>query len=446
MGRREGGKGGWVAACARTRRGAGSCLRGEGWVGGWGRVWGFARTRDGARGKGREKMGWRMREDNGGGMGGVCTPILTFPPEGGREGRDGLADAQGHGTGRVREDTGRGSMRVRGGRDGLAGSGSGGGRLFARKTGGEGWGMGCRMRGDTGRGRVHVRGGRDGLAGSRGHGTRAHSCSRGEGWAGAGDGRREGGRDSSTSLRCARNDMWGGLGRTRDGAHSCSWGEGWIPACARTRDGGACVFAGGGMGAHACSGGARLFARTTGGEGWVSACARTRDGGGFGFAGGGMGWGVGGLARITGWGGFVFARTRDGGGFVFAGGGMGWRVRVREGRDGLAHARGHGMGAHLCSRGEGWVGGGRVWGFARTTGEGAFLFAGVAEGRGDGFLHARGQREGGAFLFAGGGIGWRVREDNGGGRGKTGWGRREGRRDSSTSLRCARNDMWGGTR
>ena len=45
----------------------------------------------------------RMREDNGGGMGGVCTPILTFPPEGGREGRDGMGSC-------IREDTGGGAV------------------------------------------------------------------------------------------------------------------------------------------------------------------------------------------------------------------------------------------------------------------------------------------------------------------------------------------------
>ena len=78
----------------------------------------------------REDTGWvggfvfagggmdpRMREDNGGGMGGVCTPILTFPPEGGREGRDGLAGSCSRG-GRdgmgscIREDTGGGRLTL----------------------------------------------------------------------------------------------------------------------------------------------------------------------------------------------------------------------------------------------------------------------------------------------------------------------------------------------
>ena len=60
--------------------------------------------------------------------------------------------------------------------------------------------------------------------------------------------------------------------------------------------------------------------------------------GGFVFAGGGMGWRM----------------REDTGG---EGRGMGWRVRVRGGRDGLAHARGHGMGEVLGMGGEGWVGG-----------------------------------------------------------------------------------------
>ena len=59
---------------------------------------------------------------------------------------------------------------------------------------------------------------------------------------------------------------------------------------------GAFLFAGGGRG--------RLLARTTGGEGWVA-----------------------GFARITGWGGFVFA-------------GGGYSRGQLEGRDGFLHARG----------------------------------------------------------------------------------------------------------
>ena len=145
MGRREGGKGGWVAACARTRRGAGSCLRGEGWVGGWGRGLGVREDTGWARERGGEDgladaRGQRRRDGRG------LHPILTFPPEGGREGRDGLADAQGHGTG--------GLARTRdGGAGEFAGGGMGfcmredtgwGGFVFARTTGGEGWGWEAR--------------------------------------------------------------------------------------------------------------------------------------------------------------------------------------------------------------------------------------------------------------------------------------------------------------
>ena len=68
------GEGGWVPACARTRGGR-LCA---------GKV-GRATTRVAPTGRGRGRgMGPRLREDTEGGMG--FTPILTFPPEGGRDG------------------------------------------------------------------------------------------------------------------------------------------------------------------------------------------------------------------------------------------------------------------------------------------------------------------------------------------------------------------------
>ena len=114
---------------------------------------------------------------------------------------------------------------------------------------------------------------------------------------------------------------------------------------------------------------------------------------------------------------------------MFAGGGMGWR-----------EGRGHGTGARSCSRGGGmgWAppafagagfrredtgGAGWVDGFARTTGRGRMR---VREGEGwvGGFVGTTG---GEAFLFAGGGMGWRVRVREGeairgnNGRGGMGW-------------------------
>ena len=76
----------------------GAPLRGKGECGGW-REWRtvlgwrgvgqgatrlFAGPRNGTGGRGG-KMGSRMRE----GKGGVFTPILTFPPQGGRDGKEG---------------------------------------------------------------------------------------------------------------------------------------------------------------------------------------------------------------------------------------------------------------------------------------------------------------------------------------------------------------------
>ena len=81
------------------------------------------------------------------------------------------------------------------------------------------------------------------------------TSSRGKGFAGAVGGRGRGllrPRDSSTPLRCARNDIWveegecvsvcarttGGRAPTRDArTWECARGRGWVPAFARTREG-----------------------------------------------------------------------------------------------------------------------------------------------------------------------------------------------------------------
>ena len=52
----------------------------------------FAGPRNGTWGRGG-KMGPRMREDKGG----VFTPILTFPPQGGREGKEGAHEGRPYG-------------------------------------------------------------------------------------------------------------------------------------------------------------------------------------------------------------------------------------------------------------------------------------------------------------------------------------------------------------
>ena len=107
--------------------------------------------------------------------------------------------------------------------------------------------------------------------------------------------------------------------------------------------------------------GARSCSR---GEGWVSACARTQRGA-FGFAGGGMGWRP--------------PPSR----------GQGFDARTREGRDGLAPPAFAGAGFRReDTGGAGWVGGGWDGG-------------------------ARGKRRGEALGMGGGGMGPRMREDNG---------------------------------
>ena len=181
--------------------------------------------------------------------------------------------------------------------------------------------------------------------------------------------------------------------------------------------------------------GAGFRREDTGGAGWVGGFVGTTGWGAFGFAGGGsrreggggkrdgflhkrgQGTEAGLCSRGEGWvGGFVFGRggysrgQRDGGGFGFGRGGMGWRVREgegysrgkREGRDGgwVAGCVGtRDEGGFVFARGRGWVSA-----CARTTGRGE----GFGEGReGDGLPHARGHG-GGTFVFAGGGMGWRV--------------------------------------
>ena len=84
----------------------GTPIRGKGECGGW-REWrtvmgwrgverGAVRFRGSARngtwGRGG-KMGPRMREDKGG----VFTPVLTFPPQGGREGKEGTHEGRPYG-------------------------------------------------------------------------------------------------------------------------------------------------------------------------------------------------------------------------------------------------------------------------------------------------------------------------------------------------------------
>ena len=91
------------------------------------------------------------------------------------------------------------------------------------------------------------------------------------------------------------------------------------------------------------------------------------------------------------WGQGFDTRTRRGG-FGFGRGGMGWWVLVHEGK--------------LFAR---VTGGGWVPAFARTTGADACSCSG-----GEGWVGGLGRtREGGAGEFAGGGMGWRMREDNG---------------------------------
>ena len=197
---------------------AGLCSRGEGWVGGWGRIWGFARTtgegaflfagagfrregRDGLAGMGegwtgghgRGGMGWRVREDTGGGG----SPHACSRGEG-----DGLADAQGHGRGRGWVG---GFARTREGEDP---------RMRVR----EGRGMGWRMRKDTG-------GGGDGLAGSRGHGR---------GGVGVCEGRLLARTTVSVTTEPVSRKMGPRMREDTEGARSCSRGEGWVSACART--------------------------------------------------------------------------------------------------------------------------------------------------------------------------------------------------------------------
>ena len=307
-----------------------------------------------------------------------------------RGGRDGLAPPAFAGAGFRREDNGTGRVCVRGGRDGLAPPAFAGAGFRREDTGGGALGMG---------GRVCVHEGRDGLA------RRARTRDGGA-FLFAGGGYSRGQREGRDGL----GGSWG----QRDGAHSGSRGEAFD---ARTRDGGAFVFGRGGMGWRV---------RVRGGRGYSRGQREGRDG-------------------------FLHARGQRDGGAGFGEGGEG---------DGLADAWGHGTRAGSCSRGAGWVGG-----FVGTTGWGAFGFAGGGSrregggGKRDGFQHARGHGGGDGFLHKRGqgteaGLcsrGEAIREDNGRGRirvrgGRDGDGRREGRRDSSTALRCARNDMWGGTR
>ena len=223
-------------------------------------------------------------------------------------------------------------------------------------------------------------------------------------------------------------------------------------AGSRGHGGGGFVFARGGMGfcVRAFAGGQTFDARTTGGGDGLAGSWVGGNGiraGGIGFTGGGMG--------RRGMGGAKGEAIREDNGRE----GMGWRVRGGRlfarttvsvttepvSRDGSPHARGHGGGrgkrggggkrdGFLRSRGrlfagitggEGWVGG-----FARTTGWGAFVFVGggmgfgirVREGGGMGWVPACVRtREG--VVGERGGMGPRMREDNGGGKGgeDTGW-------------------------
>ena len=278
---------------------------------------------------------------------------------------------------RLREDTGRGRICVRGGEGWVGAPRLRGGRVSTRGHGGgrscsRGGGMGWRMREDTGRGRVLVRGGRDGLAPPA--------------FAGAG----------------FRREDTGGAGRGMDSSMSGGggWGGGWVPAFARTtegRDG-----EGFGEGREGWVGAPRLHGGrvSTRGHGGGRSCSR----------GGGMGWR---MREDTGRGRVLVRGGRDGlapPAFAGAGfrredtggagrgmdssmsGGGGWGggwvpafARTTEGRDGEGFGEGR----------EGWVGaprlhGGRVStrGWRRKEG---WVSACARTRRGDGFLHKRGQ-------------------------------------------------------
>ena len=241
--------------------------------------------------------------------------------------------------------------------------------LCARTRRGGRWCLRGEATSEDNRLRHHRTGQEDGSPHARGHG--------GGGWCLGGGLFAGGWRREEGMGFCMREDN--GRGRVlvrggRDGLRGYTGWGGFVFAGGRDglagsedtgRGGGsgdACVFAGGGMGWRV---------RVREGEGYSRGKREGRDGG----------W----VAGCVG--------TRDEGGFMFAGGGMGWRVRedtgrgrirVRGGRDGLARdSRGHGTGARSGSRG------------------------GLADG-GEGLAGSRGQRDGeGAFLFAGGGMGWR---------------------------------------
>ena len=241
---------------------------GDGVAGSWGQRdgGGFVFARGGyARGHGgRRKMGPRIREDNGmvgGGKGDGAHSgsrgealrednRLRHHRTGQQE--DGSPHARGHGGGRgkrggggkrdgflrsrgrlfagitggegrgvgprIREDTGRGRIRVREGRDGEAlGMGWVAGFVFAR---GKGWVGG--FVGTTGWGRMRVRGGGMGCRVREDNGTRAHACSRGGGM-----GWRGWGRDGRGGFARGRDGLPGSRGHGT-GARSCSRGEGWV--------------------------------------------------------------------------------------------------------------------------------------------------------------------------------------------------------------------------
>ena len=158
-----------------------------------------------------EDNGWvhRIRGDNGWGGGWVCTPILTFPPQGGREG-EGWVHASARITGggwvqRIRGDNGWGwvhaSAKDNGWgmgpriREGQRGEGDGSILTFPPQGGREGEGWVPTSAGTTGGdGSTHPRGQRVGMGPRiRLHGGRLYARTTGGGWihasAGTTDGR-----------------------------------------------------------------------------------------------------------------------------------------------------------------------------------------------------------------------------------------------------------------